>query len=206
MEKSKHMTTVDILINYVKENDLEYHYKEELNKHYLLSTDPIDKSKVFWYKKGIANNNIFYCAYDTWATRLGYSNTFSGVFVICDFCKIDNDQLVIRKVDFMDRIAGIFTRHNFAFKNIFIETQNNATIPPLFKSTNVLNQVNDILNGFSPILLGINKPQINFIPDFVNKSYIGFYTNLTWLTDFKVIDLLMTHLSEIIKLPENIKN
>ncbi|MGE0091351.1 MAG: hypothetical protein AB7S40_02195 [Bacteroidales bacterium] len=116
---------------------------------------------------------------------------------------ISNEKkLSIRKRFFFDNLTP-FKKETFKLDNHYFDSQtiikgNDKNIVKAFLSHySVQTAILDSLRLADDINVGINCVNIDFIPEFNNKSNFGIFTKSKWVTDFEALDILLKNIRKI---------
>jgi len=114
----------------------------------------------------------------------------------------DSVKLSIRKKYFFDSISPfkkqMIKLNNKIFDSSAIISGNDESIvSKYFYDYKVQESVLDSLNLMKDICIGINEINIEYVPAFKNKSNLGIFTRLKWLTDEELLEALFEKIESI---------
>jgi hypothetical protein len=169
-------TAFDLLLDYPKKNGLVYETHESQQRFYLSPSDPLLSTKYIIFKK----DNLFFCAYDSFAAKAYMSKTFTGLYGFIDLKK-DFECRIYKKdwLDFFLRINKRKTGIKAIDDNLTI-TSKSRSLPKRLLSEKDLALFNKISNKITPVELLIQNNYLQIIKEFNDKKVIGIETN-QWL-------------------------
>jgi hypothetical protein len=187
----------DILLDYPKEKGFVYDTHQSTSRFYLITNDPISRTKYVVFKK----DSLFFCAFDSYATKAYMTKTYTGIY---KSIKLSEDiEFNIYKKDWLDSILR-FNKIKTGLKHIdqyFTITSKSKRVPrELTEQTILLFQ--KIHEKIHPIQLIVRNDYIQIVDELKGKKVIGLETN-QWIYKKEDIDILINLGGELI---ENIIN
>ena len=198
-KKMEERNSYNILVDYPEENGFEFETNESMHRFYLLSNDPLIKSKYVLFKK---DNLIFYAS-DSYSTKAYTSSTFTGVYGIIDLPKHIEYEIFIK--DWFDKImrfdkikTGQINTDKYltiVSKNEWIYNEN--------ESDKIISLFREIDETIHPIEIKISNGYLDHIKDFKGKKVIGIETN-QWIYKKEDIEKMLNLGGELINRMINI--
>jgi len=183
----------DILIDYPKEKGLNYDTHNSSSRFYLITNDPISKTKYVVFKK----DSLFFCAFDSYATKAYMNKTYTGVYKL--FGLAEDIEFNIYKKDWLDYIVR-YNKRKTGFKNIdnyFTITSKSEWIPRLLteQTVTLFQKINEKIH---PIQLIVRNDYVQIVKELKGKKVIGLETN-QWIYKKEDVDILIDTGGELIE-------
>jgi hypothetical protein len=167
------LNAFDQLLDYPKENKLIYETHLNDQRFYLSPNDPIQNTKYIIFKK----QNLIFCAYDSYAAKVGSSQTFTGIY--CPIrLKPGMELKLTRKYwsDFLFVINKRKTGIERIDRNFTLSASKDWNFQVLFdESTTHLFQ--ELEKHISPVKLIIQHDYLPMISELKGQQVIGLETN-----------------------------
>jgi len=189
----KDRDTFEILLDYPKKHNLDYDTNNNHQRFCLLPSDQFLKTKFVIFKR----NNLFFLAYDSFASKAYTSKTFTGVYGLIDL-PTETELRIFKKdwSDFFLRMNKRKTRNPFLDRNITIVSKSNKLPKGLF-SINMVSQFIDLSKKITPIELIIEHDYISLIKELKGKMIVGIETN-DWIYKESDIDVFLNYGDKIL--------
>lgn len=145
--------------------------------------------RYLYFKLGSA---FFVCYADS--KELGPQGVFSGVFQTLDIPTSFNAEF--RKRDILDKLNVFQLKKSFKSgipsfdSKVRIKTNDKAMLNRLLQERKLQKLILDGLNSGDAMLIGINMLDMGFAAELKGKSFIGVYTQMTWIEDKNMIENL----------------
>lgn len=181
-EKNSYEKTIDYAIS----KGIDYDSHNSSRKFYLSPSDPFLKTKFVVFEM----NDLFFIAYDTYASKTSMTKTFTGIYRQFPFGK-QTDVSVLKR-DILDKVFRTKrekTGDLLVDKAFTIRTNGTFPLTKYFDAldSKKLLALSDLI---SPIELLIKSNYIEFVNDLKGHNVIGIETN-EWVFEHDKIDFLM---------------
>ncbi len=141
------------------------------------------------------DKQVFLIAYSN-PKSISDDGLFMGVFI--PFTKPIFGCLEIRKRYFFDSL-NLFNRHrnvNTSFekfnKSVLISGDAIDFVKEVIEKQTIQMAIDDALNIDDAFFVGLNKLNLDFVPEFENKSSFGFYTRQKWYVESDFLEKMLT--------------
>jgi hypothetical protein len=187
----------EILLDYPKDNGLQFETHESQNRFYLTPNDPFLRTKYVVFKK----DDLYFCAYDSYATKAYISKIYTGIYGSVYLPPEFECRIYIKdKLDLFFRL----NKKKTGDKNIddkLTVTSRSTCLPEGLLSENdalLFQKINGII---SPVELLIQNDYRPIIKELSGQKIIGLETN-QWIYKKEDLDILVNTGGELL---QNIK-
>jgi hypothetical protein len=190
----KEQDSFETLLDYPKENGLQFETHESQNRFYLTPTDPFLRTKYIVFKK----DELYFCAYDSYATKAYMSNTYSGLYGVINL-PVDFECKIFKK-DSLDLFIR-FNKKKTGNKDIddkLTITTKSKSLPKGFLSDKDVLLFDKINNTINPIELLIQNDYRPIIKELRAKKVIGLETN-QWIYKKEDMDVFINFGIELLR-------
>lgn len=180
--------TISSLKDYARKIGSEVHYKE-------IPYPPTPPNNVTYHRRYLyfKDGPVYFICYAD-SKELGPQGVFSGVFKTLDAPLSFNVEF--RKKDILDKM-NVFPSKKICKSGIpsfdskvKIKTNDQAILKRFLQEREMQNLILDGLNCGDAMLVAINMLDMGFVPELKGKSFIGVYTQMTWIEDRNMIEKL----------------
>lgn len=177
----------DILLKYAKDKGYDY-YSTADSKHFISTPgDPIKNKKVIYFKIG----NIYFVAFDSFATKMGSSTVYCGLF--CEVNVPDNNLFSMIKRSFLTNFLTantVKTDNSYMNKKLTMSSEKRGGTLPYIKESEV-DLFLEISNEFNALRMGISDSRVNEVADLHSKRILGLELNY-WIVETKQLDFFIS--------------
>lgn len=184
----------DKTIEYAIGKGLDYDSHKSGRRFYITPNDPIVKTKHVIFKV----KNLFFVAYDSYATRLSMNITYTGIYGC--FPVDEKAEVSVLKRDGLDKIFNARRAKSGVSeidKALTFRTHKTFPLEQHF-DTNDLSNFLILSESIAPIELLIKQNYLEYIGDLKGHNVIGIETN-QWLYDHDMIALLINEGGKLIQ-------
>jgi len=167
------LNVFDQLLDYPKVNKLIYETHLNEQRFYLSPNDPIQNTKYIVFKK----QNLIFCAYDSYAAKVGSSQTFTGIY--CPIRLKPEMELKMTQKYWLDYLLTFNKRKTgveLIDRKFTVSVQKNWNFQVLL-SEKVAFLFQELEKEISPVKLVIQHDYLPMISELKGQQVIGIETN-----------------------------